>query len=83
MRFDPYPFILLNLVLSFQAAFTAPIILMASNRAEQKDRRKAEEAYFSIDKIENMLNRIQPNNTTTEVSLEKDKSTNGKSNGKK
>jgi uncharacterized membrane protein len=38
---DPYPFILLNLVLSFQAAFTAPIIMMSQNRQSEIDRQKA------------------------------------------
>ena len=37
---DPYPFILLNLVLSFQAAYTAPVILMSQNREAQIDRAK-------------------------------------------
>jgi uncharacterized membrane protein len=36
--FDPYPFILLNLILSFQAAFTGPIVLMSQNRQGAKDR---------------------------------------------
>ncbi|WP_439597166.1 DUF1003 domain-containing protein [Falsiroseomonas sp.] len=35
---DPYPFILLNLVLSFQAAYTAPIIMMSQNRQSELDR---------------------------------------------
>lgn len=38
---DPYPFILLNLVLSFQAAYTAPIIMMSQNRLADVDRTKA------------------------------------------
>ncbi|MFT4090521.1 MAG: DUF1003 domain-containing protein [Asticcacaulis sp.] len=42
---DPYPFILLNLVLSFQAAFTAPIIMMSQNRQSDVDRKKAEIDY--------------------------------------
>jgi len=42
---DPYPFILLNLMLSFQAAFTAPIIMMSQNRQSDIDRRKAELDY--------------------------------------
>jgi uncharacterized membrane protein len=37
-RWDPYPFILLNLVLSFEAAFTAPILLMSQNRQSELDR---------------------------------------------
>lgn len=41
-RWDPYPFILLNLVLSFQAAYTAPIIMMSQNRQSEIDRRNAE-----------------------------------------
>jgi len=39
---DPYPFIFLNLVLSFQAAYAAPIIMMSQNRAADKDRLAAE-----------------------------------------
>lgn len=42
---DPYPFILLNLVLSFQAAYTAPMILMSQNRAAAMDRKRAEDDY--------------------------------------
>ena len=42
---DPYPFILLNLVLSFQAAYAAPIILMSQNRQAAIDRGRAEADY--------------------------------------
>jgi uncharacterized membrane protein len=45
LQWDPYPFVLLNLVLSFQAAFSAPIILMSQNRQAEKDRRKVESDY--------------------------------------
>ena len=45
MSWDPYPFILLNLVLSFQAAFTAPIIMMSQNRQSTIDRRNAQHDY--------------------------------------
>ncbi|NKC34187.1 DUF1003 domain-containing protein [Falsiroseomonas selenitidurans] len=38
---DPYPFILLNLVLSFQAAYTAPIIMMSQNRQSELDRERS------------------------------------------
>ncbi len=41
-HWDPYPFILLNLALSFQAAFSAPIIMMSQNRQAAKDRFKSE-----------------------------------------
>jgi uncharacterized membrane protein len=42
---DPYPFILLNLILSFQAAYTAPIIMMSQNRQSDVDRQRAENDY--------------------------------------
>lgn len=44
-HWDPYPFILLNLVMSFQAAYAAPIIMMSQNRQVQKDRLAAEHDY--------------------------------------
>ncbi len=43
--FDPYPFILLNLALSFQAAYTGPIVKMSQNRQASKDRDMAEHDY--------------------------------------
>ena len=43
--FDPFPFILLNLILSCLAAIQAPIIMMSQNRQEQKDRIRAEHDY--------------------------------------
>jgi len=43
--FDPYPFILLNLVLSCVAAIQAPLIMMSQNRQEAKDRERAESDY--------------------------------------
>lgn len=45
IHFDGYPYILLNLALSFQAAFATPIILMSQNRQASKDRLSAEEDY--------------------------------------
>jgi uncharacterized membrane protein len=44
--FDPYPFILLNLVLSTVAALQAPVIMMSQNRKEEKDRKRAEDDYI-------------------------------------
>ena len=41
-RWDPYPFILLNLALSFQAAYAAPFIMMSQNRQQDIDRKQAE-----------------------------------------
>ena len=45
-RFDPYPFILLNLVLSTLAALQAPVIMMSQNRQEDKDRQRAKKDYM-------------------------------------
>lgn len=42
LRFDPYPFILLNLMFSTQAAYAAPLILLAQNRQTERDRIQAE-----------------------------------------
>jgi len=42
-KWDPYPFILLNLALSFQAAYAAPFIMMSQNRQQDIDRKEAEE----------------------------------------
>jgi len=59
---DPYPFILLNLVLSCLAAIQAPIILMSQNRAEQKDRMRQEYDYRinrkSLHQINDVLKEI-------------------------
>lgn len=44
-HWDPYPFILLNLALSFRAAYAAPIIMMSQNRESEKDHRQAKNDY--------------------------------------
>lgn len=44
--FDPYPFILLNLILSCIAAIQAPVIMMSQNRQEEKDRQRARKDYL-------------------------------------
>ena len=63
---DPYPFILLNLVLSCLAAIQAPVILMSQNRQSQKDRLRAEYDYSvnrkaerQIQDLKKQLNRIE------------------------
>ena len=53
--FDPYPFILLNLVLSCVAAIQAPLIMMSQNRQEEKDRHRAENDYKVNLKAEIMI----------------------------
>jgi uncharacterized membrane protein len=49
LHFDPYPFILLNLAFSTQAAYAAPLILLASNRAAARDRLTLEHAAAQAD----------------------------------
>ena len=46
LKFDPYPFILMNLILSCIAALQAPIIMMSQNRQEEKDRKRSESDYL-------------------------------------
>jgi uncharacterized membrane protein len=57
-HWDPYPFILLNLALSFQAAYAAPIIMMSQNRQSTKDRLMAEQDYEINLKAEDELKAI-------------------------
>lgn len=66
--FDPFPYILLNLVLSCVAAIQAPVIMMSQNRQETKDRIRAEHDYevnlkaeILIEDIINRLNRVEEN----------------------
>ena len=65
-HWDPYPFILLNLIFSTQAAYAAPIIMMAQNRQSQRDRLHAEEDYRcnveakkEIEALQLQLNKIE------------------------
>jgi uncharacterized membrane protein len=45
-KFDPFPFILMNLILSTVAALQAPVIMMSQNRTEEKDRKRNEDDYI-------------------------------------
>ena len=56
---DPYPFILLNLVLSCLAAIQAPVILMSQNRQTQRDRNKTEHDYQINKKAEKEIREIK------------------------
>ena len=58
---DPYPFILLNFILSCLAAIQAPIILMSQNRGSEKDRLRAEYDYKVNRKAEREIQTIQKN----------------------
>jgi uncharacterized membrane protein len=59
--FDPYPFILLNLTLSFQAAYTGPVVMMSQNRQAAKDRDAAEHDYKINQETFDRLQRLEAN----------------------
>jgi uncharacterized membrane protein len=61
--FDPYPFILLNLAFSAQAAYAAPLILLAGNRASQRDRLTLEHAADEGDRADAENVRLIEGNT--------------------
>lgn len=67
--FDPYPFILLNLVLSFQAAYTGPIVLMSQNRQAAKDRDEAEHDYDVNRQTFRLLQRLEERQAAMEEAL--------------
>ena len=83
--FDPYPFILLNLVLSCVAAIQAPLIMMSQNRQEEKDRRRAENDYkvnlkteIMIEDLYDKVNVILAKQSALEKQLQIENHTNGK-----
>lgn len=57
-HWDPYPFILLNLMLSFQAAYAAPFVMMSQNRQAEKDRLTAQNDYQTDTKGEEEIRNI-------------------------
>ena len=68
-HWDPYPFILLNLLFSVQAAYTGPVLLLAGNRQSQKDRLTLEHAAYEADKADEqnveILKAIEKNTEVT------------------
>lgn len=81
--FDPYPFILLNLVLSCVAAIQAPLIMMSQNRQEEIDRRRAENDYkvnlkteIMIEDLYDKVNAILAKQKALEKKLDAEKSEN-------
>ena len=67
---DPYPFILLNLMLSFQAAYTGPIVLMSQNREAAKDRLAAEVNYEINKKAEEEIKAIMKHLCAQDITLQ-------------
>ena len=66
LRWDKYPFILLNLLFSIQAAYAAPIIMMSQNRQNERDREQAHQdlitdtgAKKEIEAVQTMLTRLE------------------------
>jgi len=79
-HFDPYPFILMNLFLSFQAAYATPLILMSSNRQAERDRLHmdkeheiTEEDHIIIKDLKKILDNLQEDMILSKLSLEQHK----------
>lgn len=66
-RWDPYPYILLNLVFSTQAAYAAPIIMMAQNRQNDRDRAQADADYKTNCEAKNEIEELQKRLNAIEV----------------
>ena len=58
-HWDPYPFILLNLLFSTQAAYAAPIIMMSQNRQNERDRAQAQSDFETNQKAESEIEELQ------------------------
>ena len=69
-HWDPYPFILMNLVLSLQAAYTAPIIMMSQNRQADRDRLEAHNDYSINIKAEEEIRVILDNLAAQNLALQ-------------
>jgi uncharacterized membrane protein len=69
--FDPYPFILLNLMLSFQAAYTGPVVLMSQNREAAHDRDQAEHDYAVNKEALKLLKEVREEQTRLRESVSK------------
>lgn len=66
-HWDPFPFILLNLLFSTQAAYAVPIIMMAQNRQADRDRLHAQEDYITNKKAKEEIESLQKNLNRIEV----------------
>ena len=66
-HWDVYPFILLNLIFSTQAAYAAPIIMMAQNRQNQRDRVQADEDYHTNIQAKEEIEALQKQLSTIEI----------------
>jgi len=69
-HWDPYPFILMNLVLSLQAAYTAPLIMMSQNRQTERDRIDAHQDYLVNQRAEGEIRTILEHLAAQDQALE-------------
>jgi len=69
-HWDPYPFILLNLFLSLQAAYTAPVIMMSQNRKAERDRLEAHNDFLINQKAEEEIRVIMEHLSAQDNALE-------------
>ncbi len=70
-RWDPYPFILLNLMFSVQAAYAAPILMMSQNRQGERDRYQARADFDTNVKAETEIEDVQAHLHNIEATLER------------
>lgn len=68
-HWDPYPFILLNLALSFQAAYAAHFIMISQNRQAERDRRQADEDYRTNVEAEQRIEDLQRHLAAIELNV--------------
>lgn len=70
-RWDPYPFILLNLMFSVQAAYAGPVLMMSQNRQSQRDRYQAQADFETNTKAEQEIEDLQAGLARIEQTLER------------
>lgn len=70
-KWDPYPFILLNLMFSVQAAYAAPIIMMSQNRQAERDRFQAQSDFATNVKAEAEIEELQAELMIIEATLQR------------
>ncbi len=68
-HWDPYPFILLNLALSFQAAYAAPFIMISQNRQAERDRKQADEDFRTNVEAEQRIEALQKHLASIEMNV--------------
>lgn len=70
LKWDPYPFILLNLLFSVQAAYAAPVIMMSQNRQNERDRYHAEQDFRTNRKAKEEIENLERMTQTEDKKLD-------------